>query len=141
MHRVFIYETIKRGFPNDISGIIDHKFIGACRTVEHYPLVIGGAWHSPYLIDEPGTGHRVLGEVLEVDDHGLQALDRMEGTHVPNGYRRVGISVETDGGIEPFQAWAYVKSREAIEGIHTEPMEEYRHDPNYVLPSDRPRVF
>lgn len=141
MHRVFVYGTIKRGFPNDITGKIDFRFLGNFRTVEAFPLVVGGKWFSPYLIDEPGIGRRVSGEVLEVDDEGLRQLDRMEGTHVANGYRRISAKIENNDGKPPFDAWTYVKGRDAIEGIHSEPMAEYELDPRYVIPSERTSDF
>ena len=87
MHSVFIYGTLKRGFPSHSAGTENIPSIGHFRTVEAFPLVVGGKWSSPYLIDEPGEGYCIFGEVFEVDDQGLEKLDRMEGTHLPNGYR------------------------------------------------------
>ncbi len=141
MHKVFVYGTIKRGFPNDITGVIDFRFIGRCWTLNAFPLVVGGKWFSPYLIAEPGVGHRVFGEVLEVDDLALEKLDRMEGTHVPNGYRRINTTIESEDGKTTFDAWAYVKDRDDIEGIHSEPMKEYTLDPRYVIPAKRTSDF
>ena len=33
-----------------------------------YPLVIAGRWFSPVKMPEPGVGHRVTGELYEVDN-------------------------------------------------------------------------
>ncbi|MDH3670339.1 MAG: gamma-glutamylcyclotransferase [Gammaproteobacteria bacterium] len=141
MHRVFIYGTLKQGFPNYEAGTTEFSCAGRFRTTDAFPLVVGGRWFSPYLIAEPGVGHRVFGEVFEVDDRGLEKLDRMEGTHVPNGYRRVSIKVEDEYRSGTFDAWTYVKDRDMIEGIHSEPMEEYAPDPRYVIPSKRTSNF
>lgn len=141
MHRVFVYGTLKRGFPNDITGMNDFPCIGRFRTVDAFPLVVGGKWFSPYLIAEPGEGHRVFGEVFEVDDHGLEKLDRMEGTQVPNGYRRIRVAIEGEDGNAPFDAWTYVKDRASIEGVHSGPLVEYALDARYVIPSKRTSKF
>ena len=141
MHRVFVYGTLKRSFPNDISEANGFHWIGLFRTIEAFPLVVGGRWFSPYLIAEPGEGHRVLGEAFEVDDQGLIKLDRMEGTQVPNGYRRIRIAIESEDRTTSFDAWTYVKDRGTIEGVCSEPMNEYALDPRYVPPSKRTSDF
>ena len=141
MHRVFVYGTLKRGFPNHGAWMKDYPCIGRFRTCDAFPLVVGGTWFSPYLIAEPGVGVPVFGEVFELDDRGLEVLDAIEGTDVPNGYRRIGIAVEDADGGAPFDAWTYVKDRAAIEGIHSEPMAEYALDPRYVPPSKRRTEF
>ena len=141
MHLVCVVCTLKRGFHNDITGMKDFCCIGRFRTVDAFPLVVGGKWFSPYLIAEPGEGHRVFGEVFEVDDQGLEKLDRMEGTHVPNGYRRIRVAIESEDGSAPFDTWTYVKDRDTIESIHSEPMVEYALDPRYVIPSKRTSNF
>ncbi len=141
MHRVFVYGTLKRGFPNHDAWMKDYPCIGRFRTCASFPLVVGGKWFSPYLIAEPGVGVPVFGEVFELDDRGLDVLDAIEGTDVPNGYRRIGIAVvDADGGA-PVDAWTVVKDRAAIEGIHSGPMAEYTRDPRYVSPAKRRTRF
>ncbi len=141
MHRVFVYGTLKRDFPNHGAWMKDYPCIGRFRTCVAFPLVVGGTWFSPSLIAEPGVGVPVFGEVFELDDRGLEVLDAIEGTDVPNGYRRIGIAVEDAGGGAPVDAWTYVKDRAAIEGIHSGPMEEYARDPRYVPPAKRSTGF
>ena len=140
MNRVFVYGTLKRGFPNE-AAMKDFLYIGRCRTIDAYPLVIGGRWHSPYLIAERGVGHRIYGEVFEVDNEGLEMLDRMEGAHLSNGYRRITVMIEEPGGGVPVAAWAYVKDRDSIDGIHSDPLEEYEVDPRHVITSKRTPDF
>ena len=97
MHRVFVYGTLKRDFPNHGAWMKEYPCLGRFRTCVAFPLVVGGKWFSPCLIAEPGVGVPVFGEVFELDDRGLDVLDAIEGTDVPNGYRRIGIAVEDAG--------------------------------------------
>ena len=82
-----------------------------------------------------------LGQVVMENEFLNEKIDRMEGTHVPNGYRRVGIAIEGPDGGGPLDAWTYVKDRDAITGVHSDPMEEYALDPRYVRPGKRSTAF
>lgn len=141
MHKVFIYGTLKRGFPNHEAGLAGARFLGRARTLEAYPLIVGGRWFSPYLIDEPGQGQRVFGELFAVDAAGLALLDRMEGVGRPEGYRRICVAVAGPQGQTALDAWTFVKDRAAITVIHSATMAEYRHDPRYVDPATRDSAF
>jgi gamma-glutamylaminecyclotransferase len=57
MHRVFVFGTLKRGFPNH-EGMAGLTCLGHYRTVQAYPLVIAGQWFSPVMMPEPGGGIR-----------------------------------------------------------------------------------
>ena len=93
MHQVFVYGTLKRGYPNAHIGMPRATFIGNYRTLERYPLVVGGQWFSPNLLNEPGTGHQVTGEVYALDDAVLAELDDLESVHLATGYRRVAAAL------------------------------------------------
>lgn len=89
-HYVFVYGTLKRGFAN--SHLLDRAtMIGDFRTLERYPLVVGGQYNSPYLLDIPETGNRVKGEVYVVDDATLADLDHLErvGTNYSRKVQKV----------------------------------------------------
>lgn len=105
MHRVFVYGTLKRGFPNHATGMKSTTFVGGFRTCGRLALVLTGPWYSPVMIDEPGVGHRVAGEVFAVDDAGLEALDRLVGTYSPAGYRRIDVEVENVETGAVMRAW------------------------------------
>ena len=141
MHKVFIYGTLKRGFPNHEAGLAGARFLGRVRTLEAYPLIVGGRWFSPYLIDEPGQGQRVFGELFAVNAAGLALLDRMEGVGQPEGYRRICVAVAEPNCETGMDAWTFVKDRAAIAVIHSAAMAEYRHDPRYVDPETRDSAF
>lgn len=80
MHLVFFYGTLKRGEPNEHilqnpgHGFV--KFIAKARTLRKFPLTIGSEYNTPYLLFKPGLGHRISGEVFEVEK--LAVLDHFE---------------------------------------------------------------
>ncbi len=92
MTPVFVFGTLKAGFPNHHHN--DGRLLGRFVTRERFPLYLAGERCSPWLLDMPGTGERVAGEVYLVDDPALARMDRLERTHAPDGYRRREIMVE-----------------------------------------------
>ena len=75
-HRIFVYGTLKRGFANH-ALLHNATFLGEARTRTAYPMVVHGTGFSVVIIPEPGIGHRVVGEVWEVDDAQLAQLDKL----------------------------------------------------------------
>ena len=138
MHRLFIYGTLKRGFPNFTPFMDNAHYVEDARTMQAFPLVIGGKWFSPCLIDEPGSGHRVIGELFDVNDVDLEKLDQLEAIDLSNGYRRINIAVCKSKEDTTQEVWTYVKPRAVIEGIHGDPFEEYKLNPRYIPLSKRP---
>ena len=137
MEKVFIYGTLKRGFPNHqyVWGRIG--YLGRCRTVDAFPLVIGGKWRSPFMLAEPGAGFSVIGDLFEADEEAIAMMDRLEGVGRPKAYIRDRIMVELleDGAC--VEAYAYLKDRDNLPTDLSSPMEEYALDPDYVPPSER----
>ena len=118
------------------------EFVGSAATVNAFPLVVGGQWFSPYLIDEPGNGLPVLGEVFNVDNKGLAFLDELEGVGVPNAYRRVQVEVWSfDRKAVSENVWTYVKDRDNIDIIHSNCGEVYSDFSKYIFPKDRSTRF
>ncbi|XP_036921695.1 gamma-glutamylaminecyclotransferase isoform X1 [Sturnira hondurensis] len=90
MANVFVYGTLKRGQPNH-NVLLDGTngfatFQGQGHTVEPYPLVIAGEHNIPHLLNLPGHGHCVVGEIYSVDEQMLHFLDEFEGC--PDTYQR-----------------------------------------------------
>jgi gamma-glutamylaminecyclotransferase len=113
-HFIFAYGTLKQGFPNhglmeDLKTKDDAVFMDTYFTENPYPLVIGP--HGiPYLINLPGSGHRVKGEVYAVSDDAVVRLDEFEG--VRNGYyERIPVVVVTEEGGEKVEAEGYFGHR------------------------------
>lgn len=105
-HRVFVFGTLKEGFPN-FSVNKGIRVPGSYRTRERFPLYLVGERHVPWMLDARGQGEQVAGEVYDVDDATLAAMDRLERVGEPEGYLRVAITVDAGGG--PLQAFAYLK--------------------------------
>lgn len=139
MHQVFVYGTLKRGYPNAHIGMPRATYLGDYRTAERYPLIIGGRWFVPNLLNEPGVGLQVTGEAYAVDDKVLAELDRLESVHLADGYRRVEIALEPADAVSPplGNVWTYLRERRHIDGIHEGPLETYPLDPRYVPGSKR----
>lgn len=132
---VFVYGTLKRGFPNH-AYMDGSTFIADVQTVEPYPLVVGGTWFTPYLIPEKGSGHRVRGELWDVPDERMPALDELESVHLPNGYRRHRIPVSQEKTGTAVDAWTYFRERRHIAVIHSGTLDDYQ-DRRYVAAEDR----
>ncbi len=130
--KVFIYGTLKRGFPNHAQCMTDYSCIGPVRTVLAFPLLIAGPWYSIQMLPEPGRGHRVSGELYEVDNDGLALLDGFESVGQPNGYTRKLIDVDGLTRDIHRNVWAYFKDRALIDPIHSEPLSRYDLDRRYV---------
>ena len=96
-HRIFVYGTLKKGFPNHARYMQSAEKLGDYRTVESYPLVLIGERCVPCMINAPGKGEQIEGELYEVDDECLERLDALERIKEPDGYRRLKINVEPSG--------------------------------------------
>jgi gamma-glutamylaminecyclotransferase len=116
LHRVFVYGTLKKGFPNNEHYMTSARFVGKYCTLEKYPLVLFGNRYVPGMLDCPGEGHHIEGELFEVNDKNLARIDLLEGTHESDGYRRQSIAVKSMDKIEPnqIQAYAYLLDAQVI---------------------------
>ncbi|RZS56953.1 gamma-glutamylcyclotransferase family protein [Sphaerotilus mobilis] len=127
---LFVYGTLKDGFPNRHLNT-GRPIGGQHRTAQALPLLVVQLPHesrAPWLLNQPGSGHRVIGQVFEVDDDALLAMDAFEEVDLPTGYQRVSLELSPADADQPrLQAWAYLKAPDqlaaalAIEG----PFEEY----------------
>ncbi|CAG5933132.1 unnamed protein product [Menidia menidia] len=96
MTHIFVYGTLKKGQPNNFR-MFDHsngkaEFLASAFTTQKYPLVIAGKYNIPFLLNLPGEGNRVHGEIYKVDDQMLKFLDDFES--VPTLYQRTVVELE-----------------------------------------------
>lgn len=104
---VFVYGTLKRGFGNHrVMQMAGGQFVCEGKTAYRLPLIQRGL---PFLLDQPGRGHHVEGEIYRVpDEAGWRRLDRLEGH--PDFYRRKLTDIVGDDG-ETYEAWTYFLAR------------------------------
>jgi gamma-glutamylaminecyclotransferase len=79
--------------------------------VQRYPLYLVGERCSPWMIDSPGEGHSIVGQVFDVNPSTLEAMDRLERIAEPDGYRRILIQARARDGADtrPTDVFAYLK--------------------------------
>jgi gamma-glutamylaminecyclotransferase len=125
-HLIFTYGTLKQGHPN-FHVNRGTRVPGVFVTVERYPLWILGDTHLPWLVQQPGHGHAVAGELYRVDDAGLAAMDALEQIDEPGWYERLRIRVRPREGGEAVETWVYfgTAGRAETETIHAGPLAEY----------------
>ncbi|MFT5110931.1 MAG: gamma-glutamylaminecyclotransferase, partial [Parasphingorhabdus sp.] len=61
-HPVFVYGTLKRGFPNHDAERLDGFFKDRATTENEYPLLVVNQRFSPVVVYEPGSGQKITGE-------------------------------------------------------------------------------
>ncbi|XP_076857555.1 gamma-glutamylaminecyclotransferase B-like [Brachyhypopomus gauderio] len=137
MTHIFVYGTLKKGQPNydrmlnTANGRA--QFIGRARTIEKYPLVIAGKYNIPFLLNIPGQGQRVQGEVYIVDDKMLKFLDWFESC--PQMYQRSRVQLEMEECVgegedtpnmgNSFEAFTYSTNTHKPEWLQNPTFESY----------------
>jgi len=126
MHAVFLFGTLKEGFPNSSTNK-GSRVPGAFLTKDKYPLYLVGERYSPWLVLSSGEGLQVRGQVFMVDETTLGEMDRLERTHQADGYQRVQITVCSESTGEEMQVFVYVKPPEQLNGMQVKlgPIVEY----------------
>lgn len=127
-HLLFVYGTLKEGFPNFAvnAGVRVGRNV---HTRERLPLYLVGERRVPWLLQQPGVGFQVIGQVFAVDRKALEAMDRLEGTGEANGYRRATIELVGAGADETTaqSVYCYLKLPSQLEESMERlgPLEEY----------------
>ena len=106
---------------------IGGRFLGQATSVAAFPLVIADL---PYLLDHPGRGFRVEGEVYQIaDSAGWERLDQLEGH--PDFYRRRLEQFELFPQGRPVAAWVYFLARMAPELLQLKPVRSFGEEGDY----------
>ncbi|MEJ8849392.1 gamma-glutamylcyclotransferase family protein [Variovorax rhizosphaerae] len=122
---LFVFGTLKEGFPNAATNE-GRRIEGEFVTLERYPLYLVGDRHSPWMIDLPGQGHRVAGQLFEVDEAALARMDALERITEPDGYRRERIQVVGPQDAVPVEAHVYLRPQlPGCADIRSGPLEAY----------------
>ena len=137
MNCIFVFGTLKRGFPLHDRALAGADYRGLYRTSERFPMFVAGQWFAPMVLDEPGIGHHVLGELYEVEDWRLKLIDEMESVGIPGNFRASISVVRLCDGVACL-ASVYMKSRELAVPVHTRYLNEYQ-DRRFIPPELRPK--
>jgi len=127
MYPVFLFGTLKRGFPNSSKNkgsLVSGDFL----TKNRYPLYLVGERYSPWLILSRGDGFQIRGQVFMVDEASLADIDRLERIDQADGYHRVQIPVISESTNEEMRVYVYGKLPQQLEGmlIQLGPIAEYK---------------
>ncbi len=125
-HKVFVFGTLKQGFPN---FHLNHgqQLPGQFQTAQPYPLYLIGDRHSPWLINDPGHGELVTGEIYFVGDQELETMDQLERVEKKYGYRREIIQVKNIETSETLTVFCYLKPEDQLKtkNIKFGPLDQY----------------
>jgi gamma-glutamylaminecyclotransferase len=109
---IFVYGTLKEGFPNHFRNA-GRRVDGHFRTRQPFPFYVvklPNEDRAPWLLNSPGQGHQVVGQVFEVDPAELEAMDVFEEVHLPTGYVRTEVELESvHGDAALLRAHVYLK--------------------------------
>lgn len=133
--KVFIYGTLKRGFALHSKGLSDTEFLGDVQTVKPYPLFIAADFFGPMMLNRPGEGTEVSGELFEVSEDQLPKLDELEDVGQEGSFR-ADIKVMPLGGGETATAVGFFKSEQWLKPLHSNCIGDYQ-DRRFVPPWDR----
>lgn len=123
---VFVYGTLKEGFRN-FHVNRGRRLPGEFVTLQAYPLYVIGEFGLPWLVQEPGRGQRVTGQVFEVDAPTLAALDVLERVSDTGWYLRTALQVRPAAGGAALWASAYFGDTARLQSdrVHHGPLAEY----------------
>ena len=132
---VFVYGTLKRGFLLHAQGLDGARFLGLYQTVAPYPMLIAKPFFGPVMLDQPGTGLQVRGELFEVADERLPVLDELEAVGSPGSFRG-SLEVEPVGGGLRLRAIGFMKDESWLDPVHSGFLADYQ-DRRFVPPEQR----
>lgn len=135
MPLVFIYGTLKQGFPLHDKGLLGAPFLGVYRTVDAYPMLIAQNFYGPMMLDKPRHGLRVDGELYEVDEDRLEKLDKLEAVGEPGSFRSILLVEPKDGGVRT-KAIGLMKSENWLQPVHSGYLSDYQ-DRRFIPPWQR----
>ena len=76
MYKIFVFGTLKEGFPNYQFNVGERLF-GEFETVLLHSIYLVGKRCSPWMVENPSAGTLVQGQVFQVDDAALAVMDAL----------------------------------------------------------------
>ena len=90
------------------------------------------------ILNQPGTGEKIVGELYEIPIDVLSTLDDLESVGQPGNYR-IRIQVEPIEAGSAAKAFMYVKAPELASPVHRGYLSDYQ-DRRFIPPSRRTRA-
>ena len=127
MQLLFVYGSLKEGFPN-FHVNKGRRVAGLYRTTQACALyLISG--QLPCLMPAVPGGLQVQGQLFEVNAEELAAMDALERVGEPGGYARSLIALERVDvqPVQSLQAFVYTQQASQLQrpGPHLGPLAEY----------------
>ena len=132
---VFIYGTLKRGFALHEKGLSGARYIGDAQTLEPYPLYIAADFFGPMMLDRPGVGLHVRGELFEIDEERLSVLDALEDVGKEGSFRSE-LNVKPVEGSIVSSAIGFFKGDNWLNPLHSGYLADYQ-DRRFIPPWER----
>lgn len=92
---LFFYGSLRRGGTNHFR-VADQTFLGDAVTAPKYRLLDLGRYQG--MIRDDATGVAIPGELWEVDELCLEALDEFEGSDYP----RRPVEIDGSAGVQGY---------------------------------------
>ena len=123
---VFVFGTLKQGFPN-FGTNAGERLAGEFVTLQAHPLYLVGDRHSPWMLASPGQGLAVHGQVFGVDEGTLARMDVLERTGEADGQRTRLQVRDVRAPVATLDVWAYLKDPDQLrpQDIRLGPLAEY----------------
>ena len=111
-HNIFIYGTLKEGFPNYIK-YNGHQCLGKYKTISGFSLYLVGERFSPWMVQS--GSNNVVGELFHINDENMIRIDLLERIDQPDGYSKVKIDIINVENNKFEEAFTYIKSIKQLE--------------------------
>uniref|UniRef100_A0A0K8TM85 Gamma-glutamylcyclotransferase family protein n=1 Tax=Tabanus bromius TaxID=304241 RepID=A0A0K8TM85_TABBR len=128
LHKLFVYGALKYGQPN--HSILANPGNGYAKlwcnatTTQKMPLVIATRYNIPFLINKPGIGNYVTGEIYEIDDKMLNCLDNLEDCQ--EIYKREIHDMNIGVGEGTIPCWVYLLQKFPEKLLNLPYLSEYK---------------
>lgn len=116
MHKVFVFGTLKEGFPNFKTNK-GRRLAGCYFTESSHCLYLIGERYVPWLVLDDVKGGNIKGEVFEVSQAALAEMDELEQVSHPDGYQRIEVNIVHEQTSESFKAFMYAKTSTQLDGV------------------------
>ncbi|XP_055374485.1 troponin C-akin-1 protein [Condylostylus longicornis] len=133
LNKLFVCGALKYGQPN--HSILANtangyaKFWCKATTTEKLPLVIATRYNIPFLLNKPGIGNYVTGEIYEVDNKMLDVLDNLEDCQ--DIYTREIQNMNIGVGEGTVPCWVYLLQKYPENLLNLQYLSSYKNSAEY----------